>query len=243
MWIGAKQRSSSAPLRASSLLLADGHALRRIVGVRDHDLPDSGRQRRVDRHVDLGAPEVPGREHEVVARDHCEHAREPLRRHAARARSPTPGGRELVLDLPPDRLLGGLRAVLARLVLGVDRRQPDDARPSSRRDLDRLRVEPADAGIEHDRPERIHAGHGPAHDGRALGGRHVVRLEHEARQPELAEAARQREVVDAPLRQVRLDVDVQVVGPAHELARAGRRLSGRHFGQEALPPRAREASP
>ena len=153
------------------------------------------------------------------------------------------GGRELVLDLPPDGLLGRLGAILAGLVLGVDRRQPDDARASSRRDLDRLRVEPADAGIQHDRAERIHAGHGRPHDGRALGGRHVVRLEHEARQPELAEAARQREVVDAPLRQVRLDVHVQVVGPAHELARAGRRLSGRHFGQEALPPRAREASP
>ena len=108
--------------------------------------------------------------------------------------------------------LAGFGPVLARLVLGVDRRQPDDPRTAAGRDLDGLRVQPADAGVERDRPERVDARHGAAHDGRALRGRRVVRLEHEARQPELGEAAGEREIVDAPLREVGLDVDVEVVG-------------------------------
>ena len=169
--------------------------------------------------MDLGAAEVPGREHEVVARDDLEHLREPVLRQLHR-RARDAGRGELVLDLAPDRLLRGLGPVLARLVLGVDRRQPDDPRAFARRDLDRLRVQPADAGVERDRAERVDARHRRAHDGRSLGRRHVVRLEHEARQPELGEAAREPEVVDAPLREIRLDVDVQVVGAADELARA-----------------------
>ena len=205
-------------------------------------LRDAGLARCGEGRVDLGAAEMPRREHELVASDHLEHAREAalgeLHRLARDA-----GGRELVLDLPPDRLLGGLPAVLARLVLGIDRRQPDDPRTAARGDLDGLRVQPADTGVERDRPERIHAGHRPPHHGRALCGRHVMRLEHEAGQAELAEAAGEREVVDAALRQVGLDVDVEVVGAAHELARAGRGLSGLRGGQEARPPRAREASP
>jgi hypothetical protein len=47
-----------------------------------------------------------------------------------------------------------------------------------------------------------------------------VRLEHEAREAEVGEAMRETEIVDAPLRKVRLDVDVQVVGATDELARA-----------------------
>ena len=89
--------------------------------------------------------------------------------------------------------------------------------PPPRRDLDRQRVQSADAGVERDRAERADARHGGAHDRRALRRRRVVRLEHEARQPELGEAAREPEIVDAPLREVRLDVDVQVVGAADKL--------------------------
>ena len=69
------------------------------------------------------------------------------------------GRLELVLDHAPHGLLRRLRAVLARLVLGVDRRQPDDARAAARRDLDRLGVQAADAGVERDRAERAHPGH------------------------------------------------------------------------------------
>ena len=98
-----------------------------------------------------------------------------------------PGGDELVLNLSPDRLLRRLRPVLARLVLRVDRRQPDDARSAPRRDLHRLRVQPTDTRVERDRTEGIDSRHGRAHDGRALGRRHVVRLEHEPRETELAQ--------------------------------------------------------
>jgi hypothetical protein len=69
-----------------------------------------------------------------------------------------------------------------------------------------------------------------------------VRLEHEAREAELGEAAGEPEVVDAPLREIRLDVDVQVVGAADELARAGDGSVCRRR-QGALPPRAPAASP
>ena len=41
-----------------------------------------------------------------------------------------------------------------------------------------------------DRPERIDPRHGRAHDSRALGRRHVVRLEHESREAELDEPVR-----------------------------------------------------
>ena len=65
-------------------------------------------------------------------------------------------------------------------------------------------------------------------DLRALGGRRVVRLQGEAREPELGEALRERAVVDPPLGHVRSDVDVQVVRALHERTRAvaGRRRHG-----------------
>ena len=128
--------------------------------MRHDDVRDPGGERGVDGGVDLGPAEVPGREHEIVARDD-RRARSRGRPSVSRTGSLADAGcDELVLDLPPDRLLGGLRPVLARLVLGVDRRQPDDPRAAARRDLDRLRVQPADAGVERDRAERVDAGHG-----------------------------------------------------------------------------------
>ncbi|HEY3614642.1 MAG TPA: hypothetical protein VGK92_13090 [Gaiellales bacterium] len=125
--------------------------------------------------------------------------------------------------------------------------EPSTSAPgTARRDLHRLRVEAADAGVERDRAERVDARHRGAHDGRALRRRHVVRLEHEAGEAELREAPRERDVVDPPLREIRLDVDVQVVGAAHELAGALRRhrvLSGRRRAQAALPLPGRAACP
>ena len=119
----------------------------------DDDLRDAGRERRVDDRVDLGAAEVAGREHEAVAGDDLEHARAGS---SSRRTGPpaTPAASNSSWIVAPDRLLGRLRAVLARLVLGVDRRQPDDARAAPRGDLHRLRVQPADARVERDRAER-----------------------------------------------------------------------------------------
>src|SRR5207244_12644214 len=98
-------------------------------------------------------------------------------------------------------------------------------------------VEATDTGVEGDRAERIDARHGPAHDGGALGRRRVVRLEHKAGEPELGETVRKVDVVDVALREVGLDVDVQVIGATDELAGATRRL------QAVLPLRGRAASP
>ena len=206
------------------------------------DARDAGRERGVDDGVDLGPAEVPRREHEIVARDDVEHLREPVRRVSTTGPLATPTAANSSWIARQTGCFAGLGPVLARLVLGVDRRQPDDPRASPGRDLDRLRVQSADAGVERDRAQSVHARHGAAHDGRPLRRRRVVRLEHEAREPELGEAAREPEIVDAPLREVRLDVDVEVVGAADELACARRRLSGRRR-QEARPPRARAAFP
>ena len=235
-----------APLEDRALvgkhdLVGDRHALGRVVRMRDQHVRDACRERLLDRHRDLGPAEMPGCDDQLMACDDPEHRLEGRGRDRYRpARHPR--GDELVLNLSPDRLLRRLRPVLARLVLRVDRRQPDDARPAPRRDLHRLRVQPTDTRVERDRTESIDSRHGRAHDGSALGRRHVVRLEHEPRQPELGEPVRERQVVDPPLCEIRVDVDVEVVRAADELARTRRRLSaGRR--QAAHPPRAPRASP
>ncbi len=159
--------------------------------MRDQYVRDARRQRGLDRHRDLCPTEMPGRDDQLMACDDSEHRLERRRRDRHRpARNAR--GNELVLNLSPDRLLRRLRPVLTRLVLRVDRRQPHDPRPTPRRDLHGLRVQPTDAGVERDRPEGIDPRHGRAHDRRALGRRHVVRLEHEPREPELGEPARER---------------------------------------------------
>ena len=170
--------------------------------------------------MDLGSSEVTCREHEVVACDDVEHAGKPVLCHP-HGLARNAGRHELVLDLAPDRLLGGLRAVLARFVLGVDGRKPDDPRPTARCDLHRQRVQPTDTRVERDRAERVDTGNRRAHDSGALGGRNVVRLEHEPCQPDVGEAAGKGKIVDPPLRQIGLDVDVQVVGAANELTSPG----------------------
>ena len=174
-----------------------------------------------------------------MARDHFKHPSDTAGREQHR-----PGGDadrlELLLDDAPDRLLVGRRPVLTRLVLGIDGRQPDNPRAAARGNLHRLRVQPADAGVQRNRAEHIDARGRSANDGSPLGGREVVRLEHEAGKPELGEAPGEREVVDPPRREIGLDVDVQVIRAANELAPARGRLSARSL-QGAPPPRAREA--
>ena len=54
-----------------------------------------------------------------------------------------------------------------------------------------------------------------------------MRLEHEARQPQLGEAPGQADVVDPALDHVGPDVDVQVVRAADQIARRIRRSLGR----------------
>ena len=225
-------------------LLVDGDALGGVVGMRHDHARDPRRERRVDDGVDLFPTEMPGGEGQVVARNHLEHSREAALGQPHRL-ARDPGRGELVLDRAPDRLLGRVEAGAARLVLGVDGRQPDDPGASSGCDLDRLSVQAADAGIQRDRAQGVHARYGTAHDGRPLRRRGIVGLEHEAREPELGEAASEAEIVDPPRCEVGLDVDVEVVGAANELARAGRRLGalsdrGR---QGARPPRARAVIP
>ena len=84
--------------------------------------------------LDLGGAEVTRCEDEVAAGDHLEHGREVGHRstvlddrHGVVAE--TERG-ELVLDLTPERLFTRRRPrIRLGLVLGVDGREPDDARP------------------------------------------------------------------------------------------------------------------
>ena len=107
---------------------------------------------------------------------------------------------QLALELHPDRDLRPRRELrlLAALVDGVDGREPDGARALARGDLDRDGVHPADGAVERDRPEHLDAGDGRAHDRRALRRRGVVRLQLEPAEPQLGEAACERQVVDPP---------------------------------------------
>jgi len=118
----------------------------------------------------------------------------------------------------------GRRLALVRLVDGVDGRHPHGACTFARGDLDGKWVHPPDRAVERDRAKRLDPRHGLAHDGGALGGRRVVRLEDEPGHPELLEAPRERHVVDLALHDVGADVDVGVVGTLQELARALRWL-------------------
>ena len=104
------------------------------------------------------------------------------------------------------------------LVERVDGRQPHRPRALARGDLDRERVHAPDGAVERDGAEDLDPRDDAADDAGALGGRRVVRLQLEARQPELLAAARQADVVDDPLDGVGRDVHVHVVGAAHELA-------------------------
>ena len=207
-------------------LVVDRQALRREVGMRDHDLAHALLERRVDDGEDLVAREVAGREHEAVPRDRAEHGPR-LGQHGAvgvddRHRLELEARRaQLALQLHPDRDPRPRRELrlLAALVDGVDRREPDGARALARGDLDRDGVHPADGAVERDRPEHLDAGNGRAHDRRALRGRGVVRLQLEPAEPELGEAACERHVVDPPGDDVRRDVHVRVERAAQQRAR------------------------
>ena len=143
----------------------------------------------------------------------------------------TPWLAQLLLQAHPHRRLGAGRDLVAarHLVERVDGRQPHGPRPLARGDLDRERVHAPDGAVQRHRAEHLDRRDDAADDAGALGRRRVVRLQLEARQPELLAAARQADVVDDPLDGVGRDVHVHVVGAAHELAAAGggRQLIGR----------------
>ena len=77
-------------------------------------------------------------------------------------------------------------------------------------------------------------GHGGADHRRALGGRGVVRLQHEAGQPELLAPPGQLRSVIRRGDEVRRDVDVQVEAAADQLARALRRSGPRRRSSAGL---------
>ena len=86
---------------------------------------------------------------------------------------------------------------LARLVDGVDRRQPHSAGAFSGGDFDRERIESATALLSTIPPSTFTPGRRFGRP-RALGGWGVVGLQHEAGHSELSEAPGEREVVDPP---------------------------------------------
>ena len=134
------------------------------------------------------------------------------------------------LEANPDRHLA-LRVGSEDLVLLVDRRhrrEPHDPRPFARRDLDRQRVEPADAAVERDGAEHGDPRDGLGHHLGALGGRGVVRLQPEAGLAGLQAPPRELDVGDPPRDEVRRDVHVVVDAAADELPRAlgGDRMLG-----------------
>ena len=170
----------------------------------DDDLGDAFLERTVDHRERVVPGEVSGRQDQIVPRDRAEHVaglRQEAtvgRRHVHRLDAETELA-QLVLEAGPLRhLVARLRLRTARrLRRGVDGRHPHDARALAGRDLDRERVHPADCPVERQRPDDLDAGDG-RDDLRALGGRGVVRLECEPGEPELDEAARERDVVDPP---------------------------------------------
>ena len=110
------------------------------------------------------------------------------------------------------------RAVLLRvahLVLGIERRHPDEASPSAghlRHVLDRRRIHPADRQIEIDPAEHFEARRLLARKIREAGGRLVVVLEHDAAHPSRARQLRARRAHRSSAARCRGRVHVDVDG-------------------------------
>ena len=193
----------------------------------DDDPPHAGLDRAVDDGEDLVAREVAGGEDEVVAGDRAQHLARLGQQVAVlvddgHRLGDDAGLAQLELEAHPHRDLaagiGGEHLVL--LVDRADGREPHDPRALARGDLERDRVQAADGAVEHEGAEHVDLGDRLADHAGALGRRGVVRLEAEAGEPELGEAVGEREVADAPLDDVRGDVDVDVVAAADDLAGA-----------------------
>ena len=159
---GVRRREAALEHRAARRqrdLIVDRQVLRRELRVRDDDVADAARERRVDDREDLVAAEVAGREHELMARDDADHVEQRRQRRAGvvehrHRRRLEPDLAQLALDPHPHRRVGVLAVARAGFVDGVDRRQPHDPRALARRDLHRERVEAADGGVQRDRADR-----------------------------------------------------------------------------------------
>ena len=158
--------------------------------------------------------------------------------HRVDAQSEAP---QLVLEARP---LGNLVPLLGlrpprRLRGRVDRRHPDDPGALTGGDLDGEGVHASHRPVEGQRADDLDVGEQRRDDLRSLGGRRVVRLEGEPREPELGEALSERAIVDPPLGHVRSHVDVQVVRALHESPGtvAGRRHAGLSRGHRVHPNR------
>ena len=222
-----KARSISAPLLGQRRLVGGADALGRELGVGDDDRLHARGHGRVDDGEDLVAREVPGGEHEVVARDHVDDLQQLGERVAVRVDDGDGAGvdarrAQVELEAHPYRHVAvGVGVLdLADLVLGADGGEPHDARALAGGDLDRGGVEAADRVVERDRAERRDARHGGGDDRGALGGGGVVRLQPEAGEAELEAALGQLEVGDPARGEVGRDVDVRVEPAADELPRA-----------------------
>ena len=207
-------------------LVLEREVLARELGMRDDDVLHALRERRLDHCERVLPAEVTGGEDQVVACDRPQHVaclREELpgRIGDLHRLDAEPELVELVLEPRPlGHVVAGLRLRAPRgFGRRVDRRHPDDPRALACGDLDGERIHPSDGAVERQRPDRTHARHGRGDDLRALGGRGVVRLEPEARQPHFGETMRERDVVDPALRHVGSDMDVEVVGSFDELTR------------------------
>jgi hypothetical protein len=205
------------------------------LGVRHHDRLDPGADRALHEREDLVARQVPRAEDHLMPGDDFEDRvglgeQRPLLVDDGHRLAGEAGLAQGELEAHPDRHLA-LRVGGEDLVLLVDRRhrrEPHDPRPFARRDLDRQRVEAADAAVERDGTEHRDPRDGLGHHLGALGGRGVVRLQPEAGLPCLQAAPRELDVGDPPRDEVRCDVHVVVDAAADELSRAlaGDRMLG-----------------
>ena len=115
----------------------------------------------------------------------------------------------LALDLGPERQLG-VRPIHAAggFVGGIHGGHPDDFGAGTAGQFDGYRIQPADAVIQRDGTESLDAGHGFGDHLGALRGRKVVRLQNESLEAVLQKLVRQVDVVNAPLDDVRRDVNL-----------------------------------
>ena len=122
-------------------------------------------------------------------------------------------GRQFQLDLRPERQLrvGAVRTP-GGFVGRVHRRHPNNLAAGTPRQFDRHRIQSAHAVVQRDGAVGADPRNGFGDHLRALGGREIVRLQHESLQPVRQEFLGQVQIVDAPLDHIRRHVHLQIVG-------------------------------
>jgi hypothetical protein len=198
------------------------------LGMGDDDLADALLEGGADDGEDLIACQMPGGEEQTVVGDALQDGAR-LRQDRAGEVDDRDGFdldallAQLQLELDPHRhLCAGGHLALVRFVDRVHGGQPHRPYPLARSDLHGQRIQATDGLVEGDRAAAVDPRNGGAHDGRALGGGGVMRLEREPVHPELEEAARQGDVVDDPGDDVGGDMDVGVIGAPQQFVGAVR---------------------